>query len=316
MAKQVILGSDLGRDALKVKCNVNFTELYDKDVAIGESINSLDALVNAHDLRLVKLEKNIEYKVKSWTEVQEIVRRGLAKIIFSVGDLFITTYNGVEYTWVIIGIDHDIPTDATYTHSLTLQSVNCLQNVQFDAPEPTNTDANRQQYGNNRYIHSAIKQWLNSNDAVFNWVSQHQYDAAPTSAPYTRAGFLKLLDPELVSVIGTVNKQVARATVDGGGQDLFSDKVFLLSRKEIYGTDEGTVTGEKAYAFYSAMAGAATDGALAGRIKLLSNAARYWWLRSLNIGYSNLLRRVDTGGSVGNYSVHEAYGVAPACCIV
>jgi hypothetical protein len=252
----------------------------------------------------------------SWADVQDIVRGGLAPSIFNVGDQFVATYNDTEYIWNIIGIDHDTPTDTEYTHSLTIQTMDCLQNVQFDAPEPTNPDTNRATYGNNRYIHSAIRQWLNSNDAVFNWVSQHQYDAAPTGAPYTGAGFLKLLDPELVAVIGAVNKQVARATVDGGGQDLFSDKVFLLSRKEIYGTDEGTVTGEKAYAFYSAMAGAATDGALAGRIKLLNSAARLWRLRSPNVVYSNSQRTVTTSGTVGYSTANNALGLAPACCIV
>jgi hypothetical protein len=254
--------------------------------------------------------------VGSWDDVQAVVRRGEADRYFAVGDQLMSTYNGVPVVWDIIGINHDTPTDAAKAFSITIQARDCLQNVQFDAPEPTNTDANRQQYGNNRYIHSAIKQWLNSNDAVFTWVSKHQYDAAPTGAPYTGPGFLKLLDPELVAVIGAVDKQVAVATIDGGGQDLFSDKVFLLSRKEIYGTDEGTVTGEKAYAFYSAMAGAATDSALAGRIKLLSNAARNWWLRSPNIGNSCILRAVNTDGNVGSSYAHSAYGLAPACCIV
>lgn len=45
MAKKVILGTDIARDAFKIKVNDNFTELYDKDVALGTQINSLDALV-------------------------------------------------------------------------------------------------------------------------------------------------------------------------------------------------------------------------------------------------------------------------------
>jgi len=45
---------------------------------------------------------------------------------------------------------------------------------------------------------------------------------------------LHQLDPDLVAVLGAVDKQVTRNTVtDGGGQDLFSDKVFLLSRVEV-----------------------------------------------------------------------------------
>lgn len=41
MARKVILGTDIARDAFKVKVNENFTELYDKDVALGEQINTL-----------------------------------------------------------------------------------------------------------------------------------------------------------------------------------------------------------------------------------------------------------------------------------
>ena len=48
-----------------------------------------------------------------------------------------------------------------------------------------------------------------------------------------------IISDEFASVIGAVDKQVARATYDGGGQDTFSDKVFLLSRKDDY---EGVVT--------------------------------------------------------------------------
>ena len=267
-------------------------------------------------LREISGKMGVIGTVGSWDDVQTVVRRGEASRYFAVGDQLMSTYNGVPVVWDIIGINHDTPTDAAKTFSMTIQTRDCLQNVQFDAPEPTNTDANRQLYGNNRYIHSAIKQWLNSNESVFTWVSKHQYDAAPTGAPYTGAGFLKLLDPELVAVIGAVDKQVAVATVDGGGQDLFSDKVFLLSRKEIYGTDEGAVTGEKVYPFYSAMAGDATDGALAGRIKLLSNAARYWWLRSPGVGYSHYSRLVSPDGGVSGYYACSADGLAPACCIV
>ena len=46
MAKKVILGTDIARDAFKTKVNENFTELYNKDVALGEQINSLDAEVD------------------------------------------------------------------------------------------------------------------------------------------------------------------------------------------------------------------------------------------------------------------------------
>lgn len=175
----------------------------------------------------------------------------------------------------------------------------------------------RCRYGSDNYIESAIKQWLNSEATSFKWLPKTNFDRPPTGAPYTGAGFLKLLDPEFVAVLGAVDKQVARNTVtDGGGQDLFSDKVFLLSRVEIFGGTEGTTTGEQAYPYYSALAANPETDALAGRIKYLDDAARYWWLRSPTPGFAHYPRLVSTSGYVGNSAASTAYGVAPACCIV
>ena len=254
--------------------------------------------------------------ISSWKDVQAIVRRGQAQKYFAAGDALVANYDSNPVIWDVIGINHDTPTDTARTYSLTIQARDCLQNVQFDAPEPTNPDTNRQQYGNNRYIHSAIKQWLNSDETSFTWVSQHEYDEAPTGAPYDGVGYLARLDPDLVEVIGAVDKQVAVATVDGGGQDTFSDKVFLLSRVEVYGGDEGTVTGESPYAYYANLAGAPTTDAIAGRIKLLSETTRYWWLRSPRVGYSQSPRGVVTSGAVVSSGARDTYGLAPACCII
>jgi hypothetical protein len=266
-----------------------------------ETTNSLLALI---------ARNTIDLPVTSWQQVQHIVRAGLHHQVFQIGDQFVTEFNGAPSVWDVIGIDHDKPTDPRFTHSLTIQSHDCLLNAQFDAPEPDNLNSDRQQYGNNRYIHSAIRQWLNSAETTFTWQPQHQYDAAPTGAPYDGAGFLKLLDPELVAVLGAVDKQVARNTVtDGGGQDLFSDKVFLLSRVEVYGGTEGDVSGEIPYPYYTA-------DAVDGRIKYLGASAYRWWLRSPNVGFAGTVRYVYTDGQVANdYAVYSG-GAAPACCIV
>jgi len=102
---------------------------------------------------------------------------------------------------------------------------------------------------------------------------------------YSGGGFLHQLDPELVAVLGAVDKQVARNTVtEGGGQDLFSDKVFLLSRVEVYGGTEGETSGEAPYPYYESLASSPTTAALDGRIKYLGASARDWWLRSPSSG--------------------------------
>jgi hypothetical protein len=114
-----------------------------------------------------------------------------------------------------------------------------------------------------------------------------------------------------------VDKQVARNTVtDGGGQDLFSDKVFLLSRVEVYGPAEGDTTGESPYAYYAALADSPTTGELDGRIKYLGSSASYWWLRSPVLESALSPRIIYTDGRVSNYNPATSAGVAPAVVIV
>jgi len=330
--------------------------------------------------------------VDSWDIVQQIVRDGNASKYFNVGDQFIVPYKSVNYVADVIGINHDIPTDVTKTHSLTLQFHDCLLNAQFSnsqalyyataglaagtyyftysgvnyqftltSPVPAggqlafpwvyNTEIlttkivsyasklatapiesisiiiggagtqlielnhmDRCRYGSNNYKDSGIRQWLNSNDEAFVWQSKTNYDRPST---YETKGFLKLLDPDLVAVLGSVNKQVARNTVnESGGQDTFSDKIFLLSRKEIYGANEGVVIGESVYPYYSQFAAAVTDAAVPWRIKYLTGSPRYWWLRSPYVSNSYTTRYVGTTGLVVGTSATSSYGIAPACVIV
>lgn len=332
----------------------------------------------------------------TWKQIQDLVRRGKHIDIFTIGDQFVANYNGVEYIWDVIGINHDIPTDKTYINSLTLQAHDCIMSCQFDAPEalyyaetelpagehiftlnnlkykftttlpvpvggqvyisswegdtyvPTKirtyaadrttaiesdltvtatesgddtlTPVNhhsRCRYGSSNYLESAIRQFLNSNDTTFAWTPKTNFDRPPSGAPFTGGGFLKLLDPELVAVLGAVDKQVARNTItDGGGQDTFSDKVFLLSRVEVYGGTEGVTTGEKPYFYYASLVPAPTTDPLAGRIKYLGGSAYTWWLRSPSVSGAFNPRYVYTSGNVNSSYANIAYGLAPACCIV
>jgi len=67
--------------------------------------------------------------------VQDIVRAGMGHKIFRVGDQFLAEFNGTPVVWDVIGIDHDKPTDPRFTHSLTIQSHDCLLDAQFSAPQ-------------------------------------------------------------------------------------------------------------------------------------------------------------------------------------
>ena len=73
--------------------------------------------------------------LKSWKEVQELIRAGLAPKILKVGDQFECQRDGVKLTWDIIGLDCDTPVNPGLTHSMTLQLHDGWKSSQFDAPE-------------------------------------------------------------------------------------------------------------------------------------------------------------------------------------
>lgn len=164
----------------------------------------------------------------------------------------------------------------------------------------------RCRYGTNLYIESGIRHFLNDNSDSYVWAAQGLYDMPSTYG--AGGGFLKRLDADFASVIGPVVKKVARATADGGGQDTFEDKVWLLSRVEMgYGT-EGVTTGEQVYERWNG----ATN---AERIKLLSGSPWFWWLRPPYVSYQYLARLVNTDGTLNYYSSSTSYGLAPGLAV-
>ena len=72
----------------------------------------------------------------TWANVQKLVRSGLAPQVFSVGDQLICNHTKFgELVWDIIDFDHDVPTDTSRTHSLSLQLHNPVESIMFDAAE-------------------------------------------------------------------------------------------------------------------------------------------------------------------------------------
>lgn len=212
-----------------------------------------------------------------------------------------------------------IKTYPTKLSNIAIETVAVTAGATGTTLTPIN-NLDRTKYGSNNYKDSAIKQWMNSAAASFVFAAQTNYDRPPTDEPFTGAGFLNLLDADLVAVLGNVNKVTAKNTItDGGGSEASSEKIFLLSRSEVYAGLENSINEGAPYLYYSVLAGAATSGALAGRIKYLSGSARYWWLRSPLSGNSYLPRFIDTTGelNIGSYYfAYYAFGCAPACCIV
>ena len=184
------------------------------------------------------------------------------------------------------------------------------------AGEGTTNHTHRIAYGSNNYKESAMRQFLNSAAAAGNvWEPQTKFDQAP-SWMTTTAGFLNGLDAELQEVLCDVTVpcgsnnvyEAPDSTVTKGGIYTVTDKIFLLSNREIGFTsdiDDGTTV----LPYY--------DGATnADRIKYnASSVAARWWERTPNSGYASGVRLVNTDGSLLSSGASDAYGLAPACTI-
>ena len=172
----------------------------------------------------------------------------------------------------------------------------------------------RVSYGSNKYTESAIQQWLNAGGAAGSfWTSKSNYDLAP-SWHSTLAGFRNGLDADFLAAIGETTREVELNTVtDGGGQATISDKIFLPSRMEIYGSVE--TAGHKGLQFQAYVGLPDID-----KIKYDTTAlstARTWWLRSPYASYASTARYVlHTTGTLNGNNAYVGTGAAAACVIL
>ena len=179
------------------------------------------------------VNKEEVFKNGTWKTVQSIVRLGLAKQFFKVGDQLQCTHEiygtGEQklLTWDIIGIDYDIPVDENgneiivkdsagndiNAHSLTLQTHDCISTSTTGFKINSVIGVN--------WENSEVRQWLNTNEVI------PQYD--------TRKGFLYGFDDDLLRVTSLVAKVTARRNESGGKSKYTVDRFFLPSRIELYG---------------------------------------------------------------------------------
>ena len=178
--------------------------------------------------------------------------------------------------------------------------------------------SHRIRYGSNRWLHSSIRQWLNSDKAASAWWKpQNVFDRPPSNL--TTAGFLTDMDSEFLAVIGEVNKRTALNTVtDGGGYEDSKELMFLLSRSELYGGLENSVNEGEPYPYYANYSDLSAPGTAedSNRIKYRNGSAQYWWQRSCSSGYASSVRYVGPSGIISGNIANGSYGVAPACNII
>lgn len=173
-------------------------------------------------------------------------------------------------------------------------SVSLLGNMQYDAPEPSNSNGNRKNYGNNRYIYSNIHQWLNATKATGWYLAQHSADAAPAydSSP----GFLSGWSENHINALDRATLTTSRARIDGGGTETFVARVALISTTEL-GLQNST-GGGRLDIFNS-------DGDRA--------IGSFYWTRTPSPPETCFAERVEGAGGLDDGRVDLAYGVRPLC---
>lgn len=173
-------------------------------------------------------------------------------------------------------------------------SVSLLGNKMWDNKEPSNSDTNRRNYGNNRYIYSNIHQWLNATEATGWYTAQHSTDAAPDYS--SQAGFLSGWSENHIAALDRATLTVSRSSTDGGGTETFVARVALISTAEL-GLQSGT-GGGRLDIFNS-------DGDR-------STGAHYWTRTPYPSRSFNAFQVASAGALYGD-GVYGASGVRPLC---
>lgn len=198
----------------------------------------------------------------------------------SIGNQVTIGVNNVNYAFDVIGFNHDDLTDsmaygaatATGKAGITFQSIDCLD----------------------------TKQKMNSFDTNSGgWTSCVMRSS-------TMATLLTKLPSALQNVIKAVNK-LTSAGKQSATINTTSDKLFLLSEVEIFGSTTYSKSGEGSqYAYYKAGN---------SKVKKVNGSASYWWERSPYGRNSTGFCAVDSNDDANYNAASSSYGVAFGFCV-
>ena len=244
----------------------------------------------------------------SMSEIQQACKAGAITSIAKVGD----TFSDGTYTYTIIGINQDKPSDANGNALNSSQYGDVLTVMPLGAPagatngQPVSMNASATPWG---ISYAQMKLW-ESNDG--SWASSQMRS---TIMPQ----YLVKLPQATQNAIGYVQKVTGTYNGDtsGGNNSITGDKCFLLSTKEIFNISGAnnnplcTRTEANATFQYQYFQSIATTTASRN---INSSANQFWWLRSPYNGDSYRFCFVDAG-SPSYSNAYKSCGVFAAFCI-
>lgn len=145
----------------------------------------------------------------SWAQIASYANAGLAADVWNIGDIKTIAINGVSYTAVIVGFNHDDLADGSGKAGITFSLGECL---------PTTRSMNSTATSAGGWEASGMRSYLN--DTVL--------DQMPT---------------DLLAVIKSVNK-LSNAGALSSAIVTTADELFLFSEIECFGTNSYSYAGE------------------------------------------------------------------------
>ena len=253
-------------------------------------------------------------KTYQFTLTQDVPANG--QIVFN--NAYNVTFNNATVSTYSDGTSTTAIESATMTEGSSGTSLGTINNA--GTPASGINSIQRALLGSNNYKESAIRQWLNSDQAAGAvWTPQTKFDRPPDWRNSSK-GFMNGLDADFKAVIGEITFNTARNTVsDGGGYDTMSDKFRLLARENVYaGKEVSTVDEGGVYDYYSKYSShsSASTSADTNRVKRYNNSPNWWWLRSPSSGTARNARSVYSGGALSGDSAVGGGGVVVACNVV
>ena len=236
---------------------------------------------------------------------------------------------GAHIVWKVADKNHT----GYPANSVTLITDKILCMLCADAREPSNSDTDRKNYGNNRYIYSNLLQWLNSGASAGDWfVKQHDTDMYPIAGyilgdrnPYYEwPGFLTTFGADFVQALLDTTLTVSKVDEDGGGQDTFTRKIFLASKTEVGLGDTSEGAEGAPLALFSDNASRQVYPTIecvyntehSSTILSPSNPTN-WWLRTpeeISSKPGSLVRYVTSNGALTYTNAYDGIiGVRPLC---
>ena len=239
------------------------------------TVGSVSKAINIYAVAMFYLVMS-DIESISWSQVATISKMGLASTAFHIGDEKTLTVNGVSYTAVIIGFDHDTPVNtATYGRNkagITWQLKNCLN---------TTYKMNSSDTNNGGWARCAMR----------------------TS---TMATLLSQLASDLKNAIVKVKKPSSAGNLSNA-INITEDSLFLLSEVEIFGSTKYTKAGEGSqYEYYQSGN---------SRAKTVNGSALWWWERSPDSRYNSQFCYVSSEGLADCGKADDSRGVSFAFCV-